>query len=46
MAICDKPDVSESIVLDFVSEYRNGQSKVQEIPSQISEGVCIPKNLL
>ena len=33
LAICDKPDVSEDVLREFVEEYRNGKAKVIPIPS-------------
>uniref|UniRef100_A0A914BWY4 Thioredoxin domain-containing protein n=1 Tax=Acrobeloides nanus TaxID=290746 RepID=A0A914BWY4_9BILA len=32
MAICDKPDVSETILADFINEYRNGRANVVPLP--------------
>ena len=33
LAICEEPDVSEQVLLQFVDNYRNGRAKVQPIPS-------------
>uniref|UniRef100_A0A1I8BVQ1 DUF5880 domain-containing protein n=1 Tax=Meloidogyne hapla TaxID=6305 RepID=A0A1I8BVQ1_MELHA len=33
LAICDKPDVSEDVLREFVEEYRNGKAKVIPIPN-------------
>ncbi|KAF7632809.1 Thioredoxin domain-containing protein [Meloidogyne graminicola] len=37
LAICDKPDVSEDILREFVEEYKNGKSKVIAIPNNKKE---------
>jgi len=37
MVICDKPDISEAIISDFVLDYRNGHSKILPIPLNNSD---------
>lgn len=32
MAICDKPDVSETVLMEFISDYRTGRLKVVPLP--------------
>jgi len=34
LAICDKPDVSEQVLLEFVDTYLAGHAKVESIPGQ------------
>lgn len=46
MAICDKPDVSESIVSEFVSDYRRGKANVISLPSLALNGSTPEVNLL
>lgn len=46
MAICDKPDVSESIVSEFVADYRRGKAKVISLPSLSSNGSLSEVNLM
>lgn len=43
MAICDKPDVSETIVFKFVSDYRDGKINVVPLPMNCLETVINPQ---
>ena len=32
IAVCDKPDVSDTILAEFISDYRNGRLNVTPLP--------------
>lgn len=32
MAVCDKPDVSDTIVSEFINDYRSGRANVVPLP--------------
>ncbi|KAI1729093.1 thioredoxin-like domain-containing protein [Ditylenchus destructor] len=49
IAICDKPDVSENIIFEFVADYREGKANVIPLPSITCDSRKvggIPVNLL